>query len=78
MITIIPIEPLSDEHALLIIEAFNRFFVNKGGQQDGYGNGYGRGLSAEPNGNGWGSGYGNGNGNGNGYGEPAPEEWQVK
>ena len=40
MITIIPIEPLSDEHGMLIIEAFNRFFVDKGGQEDGDGAGY--------------------------------------
>ena len=32
MITIIPIEPINDEHALLIIEAFNRHFINGGGQ----------------------------------------------
>lgn len=70
MITIIPIEPLNDEHALLVIEAFNRFFINKGGQQDGYGNGYGRGLAAEPNGDGWGycAPYVRGN---------APEEWLI-
>ena len=74
MITIIPIEPLSDEHALLVIEAFNRFFINKGGQQDGYGNGYGRGLSAEPNGNGW----GNGTYNDNGTGFKIPEEWSAE
>ena len=67
MITIIPIEPLSDEHALLIIEAFNRFFVDRGGSKDGYGYGFGNGI-----------GDGGGNGNGNGNGEPAPEEWLVE
>lgn len=41
MITIIPIEPLNDEHAFLIIEAFNKLFVNKGGKTDGYGCGMG-------------------------------------
>ena len=67
MITIIPIEPLSDEHAFLVIEAFNRFFVDRGGSKDGYGYGFGNGF-----------GDGGGNGNGNGYGEPAPEEWLVE
>ena len=33
MITIIPIEPLSEEHGMLIVEAFNKHFVNRGGQQ---------------------------------------------
>lgn len=41
MITTIPIEPVSEAHGLLIIAAFNRLFVRKGGQQDGYGWGYG-------------------------------------
>jgi hypothetical protein len=49
MITLIPIEPLSNEHALLIIEAFNRHFVDGGGQPYGWGNG---------------AGYGDGDGNG--------------
>jgi len=49
MITLIPIEPLSNEHALLIIEAFNRHFVDGGGKQDGWGNGAGYG-----DGSGWG------------------------
>ena len=43
MITIIPIEPVSQAHALLVIEAFNRFFVDRGGSKDGYGDGYGDG-----------------------------------
>ena len=51
MITIIPIEPLSDEHALLIIEAFNSHFINGGGPANGWGKGYGC-----CNGGGWSSG----------------------
>lgn len=88
MITLIPIEPLSNEHALLIIEAFNRHFINGGGEEDGIGYGYG-------NGNGSGSGYGSGYGYGYGFGcdgfgygyggadgegvssIEAPKEWQL-
>ena len=40
MITIIPIEPLSDVHALLILKALNKHFINKGGQTDGFGDGW--------------------------------------
>ena len=36
MITIIPIESVSKAHDTLIIEAFNKRFIDKGGQQDGY------------------------------------------
>ena len=50
MITIIPIEPLSEEHGMLIVEAFNKHFVNRGGEEDGWGFGYGDGR-----GNGWGN-----------------------
>lgn len=39
MIAIIPIEPLSEAHGGLIVEAFNKLFINKGGQADGYGDG---------------------------------------
>ena len=41
MITIIPIEPLGQAHALLIIEAFNRHFIDGGGPANGWGKGYG-------------------------------------
>jgi hypothetical protein len=70
MITIIPIEPINDEHALLIIEAFNRHFINGGGKEDGDGSGFG----SDPfSGEGWGSGCGYGNGDGGKY----PEEWMI-
>jgi hypothetical protein len=72
MITIIPIEPLSEEHGMLIVEAFNKHFVNRGGQEDGHGCGYGGGR-----------GYGNGIGYGydfdycDCYGGERPEEWMI-
>jgi hypothetical protein len=52
MVTLLPIEPLNDAHGMLIVEAFSRLFINRGGQSNGYGDGYGDGT-------------GNGNGNGN-------------
>ena len=39
MITLIPIEPLSDAHGMLIVEAFNELFISRGGEEDGYGDG---------------------------------------
>jgi len=84
MITIIPVEPLSEEHGTLIVEAFNKHFVNRGGQEDGHGCGYG--FGSDPfTGDGWGSGCGysygsgdgSGDGNGNGDGGKCPEEWTV-
>ena len=51
MITIIPIEPLNDEHGALIIEAFNSHFINDGGPANGLVKGYGY-----INGGGWSSG----------------------
>ena len=77
MITIIPIEPINEAHALLVIEAFNRFFVDRGGSKDGYGYGFGNGGYVDGNGNGNGYGFGNG-GNGNGYGDKCPEEWRAE
>ena len=49
MITLIPIEPLNDAHGALIVEAFSRLFINRGGQSDGcgYGDGYGGGKPPE-------------------------------
>jgi hypothetical protein len=41
MITLIPIEPLSPSHGALIVTAFNRLLIDRGGQPDGWGNGYG-------------------------------------
>ena len=49
MITLIPIEQISDAHGSLIVDAFNRFFILNGGEKDGYGDGDG-------------GGYGNGRG----------------
>jgi hypothetical protein len=65
MVTLLPIEPLNDAHGMLIVEAFSRLFVNRGGKEDGDGWGYG-------DGDGWGWGYG-----GNRYGDKCPEEWRV-
>ena len=69
MITIIPIEPLSEAHGMLIVAAFNRHFVDRGGKEDGRGDGFGYGDSR---GDGWGSGrapYVRGN---------VPEEWRAE
>ena len=69
MITIIPIEPLSEAHGGLIVEAFNMLFIDRGGKEDGagYGLGYGDGNRE---GNGYGSGDPWGDGDGRGYGDP--------
>lgn len=67
MITIIPIEPLNNEHAFLIIEAFNKLFIDRGGQEDGFGDGW-------DNGGIYG---GDGDGDGDGFGDEIPEEWQL-
>ena len=80
MVTLLPIEPRNEQHGMLIVEAFSRLFINRGGQSDGYGNGHGSG-----NGDGWGNGYGWGDGDGdsgggdggNGWGNKCPEEWRV-
>ena len=72
MITIIPIEPLSEAHGMLIVEAFNRLFINGGGWPDNVGDGVGYG-----NGVGDGVGYGNGYGFGNPNGK-CPEAWQAE
>jgi len=72
MIVLIPIEPLSEQHGALIVEAFSRLLIDAGGQPDGAGNGYG-----------YGSGYGDGDGDGaggsygGGYGK-IPDEWRVE
>ena len=80
MITIIPIEPLNDEHALLIIEAFNRHFINRGGQEDSCGDGWDNGVNYNGDGDGDGYGY-NGDGYGDGFGDGdgnVPEEWRTE
>jgi hypothetical protein len=69
MITLIPIEPLDDAHGMLIVEAFNELFINRGGKQDGWGNGVGMGYGNRDGGNG---------GRGWGYSGKHPEEWIVK
>ena len=84
MVTLLPIEPLSQAHGALIVEAFSRLFINGGGQSDGWGNGDGPGFSlfgcACGYGYGWDNGNGDGNGNiiGDGDGGSLPEEWLVK
>jgi len=67
MITLIPIEPLSDAHGALIIAAFNKLFINRGGEEDGWGDGDGMGDGIR-DGDGWGHGWGDGK---------PPEEWLV-
>ena len=62
MITIIPIEPINEAHGMLIVKAFNRFFVDKGGQQDGWSHSYG-----DMDGDGWSN-----------YGDKIPEEWRAE
>ena len=68
MITIIPIEPLNDEHHDKIIAAFNRFFIDRGGLANGYGDG---------SGDGYGDGFGDGV-TGYALSSKCPEEWRVK
>jgi hypothetical protein len=63
MVTLLPIEPISGAHGVLIVEAFSRLFINGGGQSDGTGYGWG-------DGSGWGCGDGDGV-------FVCPEEWRV-
>ena len=88
MVTLIPIEPLSDKHGALIVAAFNNLFINRGGQSDGWGGGDGNGDGdgwgdggGYGGGDGYGYGYGDGggygNGDGDGWGDKLPEEWRV-
>jgi hypothetical protein len=72
MVTLIPIEPISGAHGMLIVEAFSKLFINGGGQQDGYGTGNGYST-----GTGGGGGRGGGGGFGDGGGVKCPEEWRV-
>ena len=69
MITIIPIEPLNEAHGMLIVKAFNKLFIDRGGQMDGDGCGDGYGF---------GDGGGFGNGGGWSSGGKCPEVWIVK
>jgi hypothetical protein len=67
-ITLIPIEPLSEQHGALIVEAFSRLLIDGGGQPDGWGDGgWGNGYG-HVDGGGWGGGYGYGDGWGDGDG----------
>ena len=88
MVTLLPIEPVNERHGGLIVEAFNRFFIDRGGQPDdagdgvGYGSGRGDGRGdgygyswGDCRGDGRGDGYGYGYGNGDGK---CPEAWQAE
>jgi hypothetical protein len=68
MVTLLTIEPINEAHGMLIVEAFNMFFIDRGGKEDGLGYG-------------WGYGYSNGDGYGDGgctYSGKCPEEWQAE
>ena len=73
MVTLHTIEPRNEAHGALIVTAFNKLFINRGGEEDGWGDGNGTG---DGGGNGWGNGYGTGYGNG-GFCGSLPEEWLV-
>ena len=78
MITLIPIEPISEAHGALIVAAFGRFLIDRGGQPDGNGAGWDGDY-----GDGWGYGRGWGTGAGDGYGwgwggGKIPETWRVE
>ena len=84
MVTLLTIEPINERHGMLIVEAFNMFFIDRGGKEDGLGYGWGYGYS---NGDGYGDGDGDGDGDGygDGYGDggctysgKCPEEWQAE
>jgi hypothetical protein len=77
MITLIPIEPLNEQHGALIVAAFNRFFIDEGGQPNGDGTGNGSYGDGNGTGNGTGNG-GDGYGDGWGYGSKIPDEWRVE
>lgn len=70
------VEPIDAEHHDKIIAVFHKFFIDKGGQEDGFGFGEG-----------WG--HGDGRGDGYGYGDcdggsgdydngNIPEEWRTE
>ena len=77
MIAIIPIEPINEAHGMLIVEAFNKHFINCASRDhgDGCGDGF-----IDYYGSGWGggSGQGYGDGDGNGVGNDiVPKEWLI-
>ena len=65
MIAIIPIEPISEAHAFLIVDAFNRFFIDRGGLWDAETCGWGGG-DGDGDGDGFDEYYGDGKGGGSG------------
>jgi len=76
MVTLLPIEPRNEQHGILIVEAFSRFFINRGGQSDGRGSGACHGYgNIIGDGGGCGCGVGDLNGDGNGDGSGYGEGW---
>ena len=66
MVTLLTIEPINERHGGLIVAAFNKLFIDGGGQPDGFGDG-------------WNHGWGNGGDGGNDDDDDkCPEEWRVK
>ena len=63
------VEPIDAEHHDKIIAVFHKLFIDRGGQQDGYGDG-----TVYGGGGGDGTVYGDGTGGGG----KCPEEWRVK
>jgi hypothetical protein len=72
MITLIPIEPLSLSHGALIVSAFSRLLIDRGGQPDGWGDGWGDGRGDGDGNGGYGGGYGTRTGG------KIPDEWRVE
>ena len=78
MVTLLTIEPINERHGMLIVEVFNRFFIDRGGLWDsetcgwGYGNGDGEGDGFDEY-------YGDGKGGGGAKGSVnVPEEWRAE
>jgi hypothetical protein len=73
MVTLLTIEPVNERHGMLIVAAFNKLFIDGGGQPDGFGDGWNHG---------WGNGGDGGDGgdDGDGYGDDGkcPEEWLAE
>ena len=81
MVTLLTIEPLSDRHGTLIVEAFNRFFIDRGGLWDSETCGWGYG-DGDGEGDGFDDYYGDGKGGGGCYAltdsDKCPEEWLAE
>ena len=80
MVTLLTIEPINEAHGMLIVEVFNRFFIDRGGLWDsetcgwGYGNGDGEGDGFDEY-------YGDGKGGGGNAltdSDKCPEAWIVE